>query len=268
MQIELIGCTGAGKSTLLQGMLKACQAQGLEAFSGDDYVLAKARLGWVRGYLARTLLVDLVSLTTCLVTFRKNFGFINFVCKKILGWPRSIGWFQKINILRNMLKKIGIYEIVDRTSLPEQIIFLDEGTLHTAHYLFVHLTINFPDTDLLDFARSVPLPDEVVYLRPDIDVLVQRTMARGHKRIRGGSYELVEHFILQAVSTFDGLVQVPALASKLFVVNGDQQITPPREFQSDRSQGLTFNLLKTGLDYVKPVQPANSGRVTPPGLSG
>jgi thymidylate kinase len=251
MQIELIGCTGAGKSTLLDGILRACRELGIDASSGDDYVLKKAHLNWIGGYLPRTLLVDLISLTICLLAWRKYSGFYRLASKIIFSLPVELGWFEKLNIARNTLKKIGIHEIVHLYGSDEQIVLMDEGTLNTANCLFVHLSTELPAADFSNFVTLVPMPDAAIYLRQDEEILVERTLARGHKRIRGGSRAAVEHFIKRAVSTFDGLVAHSAIASRVVEVDSNQHVRVLHEDQVFFTQVMTLKVLRAGLDLVR-----------------
>ena len=62
MQIELIGCTSAGKSTLAACIVASCRVRGIEVVKSDDFVLERVRLQWIRRRLARTVLMDVLSL--------------------------------------------------------------------------------------------------------------------------------------------------------------------------------------------------------------
>lgn len=246
MQIELIGCTGAGKSTLSNGIYQASQAQGVETSTGEEIALKLIRLDWVKRKIPRTLLVDLIAGLACLASWRDNFEFYLFETRILSKLP--VGWFEKLNIARNVLKNIGVNEIVRRVGRQEQLVFLDEGTLHTAHYLFVHVSVEPDASDLSDFIRLIPLPDVVVYLRQDTATLIQRTLARGHKRIPSGSLEHVELFIRRAEKTFDKLIQSPEIKSRLLIVDGDRRITKTEDFQRDPLRVKAFKIISDGID--------------------
>jgi hypothetical protein len=258
MQIELIGCTSAGKSTLLRGILKVCREQEIEALSGDDFVLEQIRLNWVKSYLARTLLVDLFSLFACLLTWRKNLDFYLLTFRTVLRLPATVTWFTKLNIVRNTLKKIGIYEIIQHCDSAEQIVLLDEGTLHTAHYLFVHLSTEPSRLDLSIFARLVPLPDMAIYLRQDEAVLIERTLNRGHKRIPDGSYAKVRLFIKRAVDTFDNLVQHSGVERRLLVVDNQQNLISGQDDQNDPSSAIALKIVRAGISALIDDKPART----------
>jgi hypothetical protein len=218
MQIELIGCTSAGKSTLASCIVASCRARGIGVVRSDDFVLDRLRLNWVRRRLPRTVLMDVISLWTCLVTWRAKPGLYPFVFRVLTGLRRT-PWFERLNVARNVLKKIGIHEIIRRHAGDERIVLVDEGSVQAAHNLFVHCSVAVNPSDVTRFARLVPLPDVAVYVKEHEPVLVGRTMARGHKRIPGRSSAQVEVFIRRAVETFELLARQPQLADRLLVVS-------------------------------------------------
>lgn len=255
MQLELIGCTGAGKSTLARRIQKAA-AKGLAApdhngqprlVLGDDFVLSQFRLHWLRQPLLRKGALNLLGLLAALATWPDNRDFYRFAATILLRLP--VGRFEKIQLFRNVLKRIGLYEIIRRrhhnngsaagtpANSAATIVLLDEGPLQTAHNLFVHVNnVSATPTDLATFAALVPLSDAIIYLRQPEQLLIHRTMARGHSRIPGSKPHRreetiseqappapapgVQHFIRQAVDVFEALVQEPHIANRVFTVDG------------------------------------------------
>src|SRR5450759_2322075 len=127
MQIELLGCTGAGKSTLAQSILLSCRSRGLKAYLGDAFVLDLLRLEWVKPHLIRTLLVDLGAFVACLLTVPANLQLYCFSVRVILRLPGDVSWLEKLNLMRNVFKKIGINEIIRRHDRDDCMIVVDEG---------------------------------------------------------------------------------------------------------------------------------------------
>lgn len=248
MQIELIGCTSAGKSTLSRSILQACDEQGPGILLRDDFVLKQVRLNWIKSHLPRTLLVDLMALFACLVTWRNNRKFYFFATQLLFQLP--VGPLEKLNLLRNVLKKIGIYEIIRFRSTDQQVILVDEGVLQAAHNLFVHLSVEVKTEELSTFARLIPLPDVIIYLRQPESLLIDRIMKRGHKRIPDRSYGNVVRFVKRAVVTFDKLVQQPAVENRVLVVDGSQaaiMATNDARKQDDPVMGLALKIIRSGL---------------------
>ncbi|UCC50648.1 MAG: hypothetical protein JSV68_16245 [Anaerolineaceae bacterium] len=254
MQIELIGCTSAGKSTLVGGMLRACKERGQDAVTGDDFVLKQARLNWVKGYLFRTLLVDLLTLSACLATLRTNLAFYKLTLQSIWQLPAGVGWFERLNIARNVFKKVGIHKIICWRGSDQQIVLLDEGTIHTAHYLFVHVSIEPNASHLSTFIGLVPLPDVIVYVQNDADTLVKRTLSRGHRRLGDRSPAEIALFVERAIDTFNNLTQSSKLRSRLLILDASQNLVtlPDSDHQLDPSVALAADIVRAGVDPVIP----------------
>lgn len=224
MYVEFIGCTGAGKSTLVARVVAIYRERGVDAWAEYDFVLKQLRLERLRGRRLRGLLVNLIALCAAVWAWRANWAFYRFTVRVLARLPRAVGWYERLYIGRDVFKNIGIYEIVRRRSAASQLILLDEGPLHTAHYLFVHCS-RAPDlADLDTFARLAPLPDLLVYVAQSPAVLVARTMARGHKRIPDRTFAQVAGFVGQAVAVFEQLIRQPALADRLLVVDNGREL--------------------------------------------
>lgn len=207
MHVELIGSTSSGKSTLAAQMLQTFRAAGIDAVASDSFVLQQVRLNWVGSDLLRTLLLDVCSLGMCLATWRTNRGFYRFVLSKVRSLPPKVGRYERYNLLRNVFKKAGIFEIIKRRGAHRDIILVDEGTLQSAHNLFVHVSQPFDRDEIAAFAALVQLPDAVLYVAQAQATLIERTARRGHKRIPKDSPAAVSVFVQRAVETFDSLMQ-------------------------------------------------------------
>ena len=249
MQIEFIGCTNAGKSTLIEGILQACHEQGADILPGNDFVLKQIGLNWVRSHQLRMLLVNLAGLYACLITWRKNLDFYLFAARLLFQLP--IPRPERLNLLRNVLKRIGIYEIIRFRSTDQQIILVDEGTLQTAHNLFVHGSAYMKMEDLSTFAGLIPIPDGIVYLRQPESLLIDRIMKRGHKRIPDRSYGNVVHFVKQAVATFDGLMQYPKVENRVLVIDASQEVTMSKNFPDNPIMGLVSKINRDNVCLAK-----------------
>ena len=250
MQIELIGCTSAGKSTLARSILQVAREQGLYTLMADEFVLGQIHLNWVKARLARTFWMDLLFLFACLATWRKNRVFCLFTIRIIRQLPGAVPWLEKLNIARNVFKNVGIYEIVRWRSSDEQVILVDEGTLHTAHYLFVHVCAGPDASDLSTYARLVPLPGVVIRAQQDEAVLIERTLARGHKRIPNGSNENVERFVRRAVYAFDWLLRQLVVEGRLSVVDGLQEPYVAQNTQHAPLPAAALNIIGSGQDRL------------------
>ena len=249
MQIELIGCTSSGKSSLAKRILQTGQTQGLNILLAEDFVLERVWLNWIKSYLARTLLIDLCALMACVITWRRNLKFYRFTLKIISQLPTTIGRFEKLNIARNTLKKVGVYEIIRRFSSPLQMVLIDEGTLHTAHYLFVHVSVEAKCSDVSTFVDLVPRPDVALYVQQDEAILIKRVLKRGHKRIPSRSPAITERFINRALDIFNNLTQFPPVEQRLLIIDEGQNIFLAQDKHLEPPFDVALHLIRA---VVKP----------------
>lgn len=231
MQIELIGCTSAGKTTLAQEMVQRGRRQGMDIVLAETFVLELLHLHWIRATTLRKVAVNCAGLVASVLTWHKNGRLYRFAIQMLRELPISRA--EKLALLRNVLKKVGIGELARVVGSSEQIIVLDEGALHIAHNLFVHTSTNASTEMIPEFVKLAPLPDVVVYVREDESPLIERVMVRGHHRIANPSHESVACFVRQAVVTFDRLVEEPDIKRKLILVQGGLSGVSPATTESE-----------------------------------
>jgi len=220
MIVELIGCTGAGKSYLTRQLLAA--RPGL--VTGHDFVLRQARLGWVRPSAARRLLVTLLGLAACAAWGPRPF--LRFAFGAIRGLP--VGTGEKLKLARITARNAGIDALLRRLAPPDLPVLADEGTLQTAHYLFVHVSAPPDPEQVSAFLRLVPRPDAAVYLRQPEEVLVERTLRRGHGRVPPGRPDLTARFVGRAVQVMEQLAAALDEEGRLITLSGQLQAGDPR----------------------------------------
>jgi len=245
MHIELIGSTSAGKTTLAKKMMEAGKNSGVDVFLSDDFMLGQLHLGWVRNEFIRRRLVEVAAFVVWLTCLAKYKDFFGFVLREGKYSPGS--WFYKMNRIRNVIRKIGIYEFISRRSESQQVVLADnEGILQGVHNLFVHENSQADLHKIAQYVELVPLPDVVLYLQQEEGVLVARTIARGHDRVTGSSQDKVVHFIRQAVAVFNEMISIPKVHERLLIVDGQLNIQP----EVENSVGVKFRrvteLVKSG----------------------
>lgn len=244
MHIELIGSTSAGKTTLAKKMVEVGKKKGLDVFLSDDFMLQWAHLSWVRNEFIRRRLIELISIAIGLTCLNRYGDFFRFVLHEGKYTPGS--WFYKINRIRNVIRKIGIFEFISRRSEAQQIVLADnEGILQGVHNLFVHQNSQADLNKISRYVELVPMPDVVLYLQQREDVLVSRTLGRGHARVAEDSPDKVVHFIRQAVAVFDELVNAPKIQERLLIVDGGLNIRP------DTNEPLNLNFHRV-TELVRP----------------
>jgi len=236
MQLELIGCTGAGKSTLAARIAEAARAEGIDLELADEFTLNQLRLNHLRTKWLRAVAVHVVALWGCITKGWRHVKFIkfaNFVLddSKI---PRRQQWNQ----LRKVLKQLGRYEVIRSYGQSHASVLVDEGTLHAAHNLFVHVACEFNSQHLQEFAEQVPLPDVVIYVRQTESMLVERTLHRGHSRISDPTPQSVANFIHRAVLAFDQLSRHQRIAPRMLVIENGAIVSELDEYSSSEMQDV------------------------------
>jgi thymidylate kinase len=202
MLVEFIGCTGSGKSTIATEVINHLKRSGLDFESLDlgghlryDFI----SLPWFIKYSIHD--VKLCSLA--LVTLRENVDSIA----------------NGLNLFRNFAKKVGMYELLRKKTSKRNVIW-DEGTVHAAHNLFVH-AYEKPDVSAVcEFARLVPLPDLIIYVKSPRNALIARALARGHNRIN--QEKNIPRFIDNAIHVFEILVSQARIKDKLIIVENNE----------------------------------------------
>jgi hypothetical protein len=256
MQIELIGCTSAGKSTFARAVLGASRDAGGGVVLGEDLVLGL--LGLRPETPWRALALNVAGVAAGLRAWRTHRAYLAWVLGVLRRLP--IPPLAKAHTLRNVLKRLGIFELVRRHSRGEEIVIVDEGVLQVAHYLLVHLSAEVDPEMVREFAERTPRPDVAVYLRLPTAVLAARTLARGHRRIPGPTPERVSAFVGRAVDTFDALAHHLAADGRLITIAGVEHPTITVERADDPQLARALGVLARGAAIDVPAHQPSSGR--------
>lgn len=223
MHIEIIGSTSAGKTTLAKKMVTAGKLSGVNIEMSDDFMLEELHLDWVGNEFLRRRLLEFAAIWICLNNLTTYKDFIRFVARE--GKSTSGTWYYRANRIRNVIRKIGIFEFISQRSDTQDVVLADnEGLLQGLHNLFVHTGSEADVTKVARYVDLIPLPDLVLYIQQDEEVLVSRTLKRGHARIAGSSPEKMVHFIEQAVAVFDELIKIPKIQERLVIIEGEKII--------------------------------------------
>jgi len=249
MQIELVGCTSAGKTTLARRLVGVGRELGIDVQLSDDFLLSCLHLNGIKNEFVRRRLIEFWGLLTCLGFIRKYRAFYGFVMRTCFSAPGSVAY--RLKLVRVVLRKVGIYEIIRRRSAEDQFIVLDnEGMLQAGHTLFVHAHAHAHAyaNHLANFMNQVPLPDAIVYLRQPASVLIERTRRRGHNRIQShASDQEVAAFVEQAVLIFEEIQHYPRFAERLLVIQGERNKLLTTGYGSNAKLARVADLISTGL---------------------
>jgi thymidylate kinase len=226
MIIELVGSTGAGKSTLARLLQRRNRSLGRVVLA-DDLVLDRPGRRWIHNPSALNVVADVTVLPSLLGSLGHNGEFIRFALHRIRRHAPST--LARYNYMREVARNIGKQELARRVGATGTVV-VDEGAVLTAYHLFVYSNGPFSQADLEDFARLVPLPDRVVYVKAPLKVLVDRALKRPDRRreLAACDRKDVERWIERALDVFEGLAVTPAIRDRLVTVE-DGDDSPGRQ---------------------------------------
>lgn len=216
MIIEFIGSTGAGKTTLLLKVQHRL-AQQAQAVTGFDIVAGLVGLRRITNTTVRNLIQDLVGLPFFIASLYRHRAFVGFALRTLARHKAYA--FSSTNYLRSIVRRIGTYEILKRYN-HNRIILVDEGTVLSAHFLFVYTRTIYSQEDIQTFASLVPLPELVIYIKAPVASLVQRSLQRKdvRKELRSKRKMLVEKYVSRAAEMFDQLTETKQIRERVFIV--------------------------------------------------
>lgn len=253
MIVEFIGSTGAGKTTLLTEVHQRLPPE-MRAVSQPE--LAQDALGWnrVTNPTVKNLIQDMAGLPYFLASAYRNRAFLG-LCLRSLA-PKRGHRLSSANYLRSIVRRIGMYELSMRHQLRHQfaqIILVDEGTVLSAHLLFVYGESACDPDDIERFARLVPLPDLIVYVRTPVDTLVRRALSRSDVRreMRAQSPAVVTEYISRAVTVFDRLVEVERIRERLLVMTNEDASEFGPSIIAERLVSCMLNCTSDGFPEFK-----------------
>ena len=217
MIVEFIGSSGAGKTTLAR-MLQRRGGMTRPVMLAADMVMDRPGRRWIHNPKMMNLIADVTALPSFLRASDHDREFVRFAFNRLRRHAPSR--FSKFNYMREVVRNVGMYELA-RGVAEEATILTDEGTVLTAYHLFVYSEAPFNQTDLERFARLVPQPDRVVYVKAPHHVLVDRAMRRPDRRreLATGDRTEVEHWIARAQEVFEGLVVAEPIRDRLLIVD-------------------------------------------------
>lgn len=262
MIIEFIGSTGAGKTTLISEVQRRL-AQQAQAVTSFDVVADLLGLRRVTHPTLRNLIQDVVGLPFFVGSLYRHRAFVVFALRTLARHKRYS--FFTVNYLRSIVRKIGTYEIVKRYH-RNRIILVDEGTVLSAHILFVFTGALYRQEDIEKFASLVPLPELVVYIKAPVDSLIQRSLQRSdaRKEMRSKNPMLVEKYVRRAADMFDRVAETGRIRDRVLIVANPDSTEGERGAVADQIATFILNY-KPGGEQISTVP---AGRTEPATVIG
>jgi thymidylate kinase len=217
MIVEFAGCTGAGKTTLAREVHRRLAKHG-PVTTSYELAAGPVGLGQATNPTLRNLVQDLVGLPFFLGGLVRHRAFVGYALKALGRQSSSL--FLTANYVRSIARKIGMYEI-GRRSPQDRIILVDEGTVLSAHLLFVFGRHEPSQEEIEAFASLVPLPDLVICVEAPLECLVQRSLQRSDapREMKAKDEPEVEAYLKCAAGLFDRLTRTGPIRDRVLVAS-------------------------------------------------
>jgi deoxyadenosine/deoxycytidine kinase len=232
MIVEFIGSTGAGKTTLAAGV-RAGLARHVGVASPFEVLANRGWLAGLRHPTTRNLVQEIVAFPWFVRALASHAMFIRFVITRILQNAR-LG-LQPLHYVRSLERTLGVHEVLRRRPFGG-VVLVDEGTLVTAHNLFVFGSRSPDPCELATFADLVPRPDVVVYVRAPVASVVERAMARPDppREMRSQDRAEVERCARRAAAVYESLARALRIKHPVITVDYPDAGTAWRRAAADR----------------------------------
>jgi PST family polysaccharide transporter len=219
--VEFIGVTGVGKSTLLAAVAESLSLQGHRVCQAEEVILARYGLSYQRHPKFGSALVHMLSLDPFwrYLCTRNGLALSRLALRSITRGMGSL--WTGFGLLRNFLKRIGFHLLLEqvRNQLHDcDILLCDEGVVHAAHNLFVHMGAEPNRDEIVRFGQLVPKPDQLVWVTAPPAQSAEVILRRGHSRVPGTSAAALA-FAEHAQATFEVLSTVAGLQEKIYRVD-------------------------------------------------
>src|SRR5437667_48948 len=215
---EITGCSGSGKSTLLAEILRECAARGLRVATAEDVLLPRLGRLILRHPTLQNVALDLRGASE-VIRGRRPAEVLTFASTVIRRDTDSFA--TGLRAYRAVLRKVGIHSLLAREAASRHAVFVDEGTIHSAHNILVHVEHPARREEIEAFCRLVPMPDLVIHVTAPLETVLARTFARRNPPLRGRSRDEMERFIRHGHSMFDQLMRHEALSRNTLRVHCD-----------------------------------------------
>lgn len=217
MIVEFIGSTGAGKTTLIKEV-KRRLSKSAQVTTSFDLIATPLGLGSVTHPTARNLIQELVGFPFFLKSLHQHRAYVDLYLS-LLARQEKFTFFM-MNNLRSLERKLGVFEIIKRKDF-DQIILVDEGTVLSAHHVFVFTDVSYTSEEISRFASVLPLPDVIVYIKVPMEILIERSIQRTDppRMMRSRNRVQNEMYIRRAVTMFEQLVKTEQIQNRVLIVD-------------------------------------------------
>ncbi len=226
MIVELIGCAGAGKTTLRR-LLCEEGLRGKTVVAMPDLVRARPFVRHIEHPTAVNVMQEMAGLPYFVGSWKKEREFVA-LARELLG-RSSVSTFDRLNGLRGIVRKLGMYELATKRARGTLVIS-DEGTVLSAYNLLVASNLELDPFQVERFLGVVPLPERIVYVKAPLATLVERATTRPDPRRQhiGRARSEIERDIRRTVELFDLVAASSRLEGRVLVVENDDAVVTER----------------------------------------
>jgi thymidylate kinase len=205
MIVELTGCSGVGKTTLLEQMVVECRRRNLPVLTVPQALLKPLAPSVARHPIVQNLLFDAAAALRRLLDRARYRAFLTFARSVIRR--ESDQWLTGMNAYRGVIRAVGVYTGLRDRCGRAPVVLVDEGTVHQAHNVLVHVTRPARSEDIRRFAELVPLPDMIVHVTAPLDAVLARTTTRHRPPLRLRSLEDNTRYVRHGYAMFAELMR-------------------------------------------------------------
>ena len=205
MIIEITGPSGVGKTTYIKNLCSYLDRGGRDTGAIHSVSLNKCK-GIPKEFCeinSHNIKTDLRSLPWFFFLALKNPRFIFFCIVSIIKLKESLR--NKINITRSIIRKIGIYQFLNRKKFKDILILVDEGIIHSCHNLLVSTKQETSLKAVVKFYQLAPFPDKLIFLQSPTGKIIHNLQNRGDISPRVGKEGHLDIFVLNACNLFNKL---------------------------------------------------------------
>ena len=235
MIVELTGCSGAGKTTLLEQIVEHCRERNVAVMTVPQMLLKPVPAPFVHHPTIQNLLLDAAAAFRRAVDPARYRSFLAFARAVIRR--DSDCFLTGLNAYRGVLRALGVHAGLSRRA-QSPIVLVDEGTIHQAHNILVHVERPARHEDIDSFGKLVPVPDVIVYLSAPLEVVLARTSVRQDPPLRLRSREENRRYVEHGHAMFAALISHEAFSGKVVSVNCDEDRRQYRQRASEIVQSI------------------------------
>ena len=200
----MTGTTCSGKTTILKKLLKETELERYKIALSEDVIIDEyfPYIGSKSNRFLKIFLVDLILLTE---VFNHKIIHLSYLFSKFIFRSKQ-GFFIKLNLLRNVVKRLCLHKKLNKIkdNLNYDIIFIDEGTMHIAHNIFINFNMMPSEEELNEFSLIIPKYDKIFLIETPKEKILSNIKQRKYGRISNKT-ENMELLIENSVKMYSDL---------------------------------------------------------------